>query len=42
MKNLNKFIAEYTADMEADNKRFIDLMFQRALNIKIDLTCIVA
>jgi hypothetical protein len=26
--------------MEADNKRFIDLMFQRALNIKIDLTCI--
>ena len=40
MKNLNKFIAEYTADMEADNRRFTDLMFQRALNIKIDLTCI--
>ena len=40
MKNLNQFIAEYTADMEADNRRFIDLMFERALIIKIDLTCI--
>ena len=40
MKNLNKFIAEYTADMEADNRRFIDLMFQRAIIIKIDLSCI--
>ena len=40
MKNLNQFIADYTAKMEADNRRFIDLMFERALNIKIDLTCI--
>jgi pyruvate-formate lyase-activating enzyme len=40
MKNLNQFLADYTAKMEADNRRFIDLMFQRALNIKIDLTCI--
>jgi hypothetical protein len=40
MKNLNKFIADYTADMEADNRRFVDLMFERALNIKIDLSCI--
>ena len=40
MKNLNKFIADYTADMEADNRRFIDLMFQPAIIIKIDLSCI--
>ena len=40
MKNLNQFITGYIADMEADNKRFIDLMFERALIIKIDLSCI--
>ena len=40
MNSLDKFIAEYTADLEADSKSFNDLMFHRALNVKIDLSCI--
>ena len=40
MNHLNQFLPGYIADMEADNKRFIDLMFERALIIKIDLSCI--
>jgi len=40
MNSLNQFLTGYIADMEADNKRFIDLMFLRAINLNIDLTCI--
>ena len=40
MNSLDKFLAGYIADLEADNKRFIDLMFHLALNVKIDLTSI--
>jgi hypothetical protein len=38
--NLNTFLAAYTVELEASNKRFNDLLFRRALNTKIDLTCI--
>ena len=37
---LNTFLTEYKTELEASNKRFNDFMFRRALNTKIDLTCI--
>jgi len=40
MNSLEQFLSGYIADMEADNKRFIDLLFLRAINLNIDLTCI--
>jgi len=40
MNSLNQVLTGYIADMEADNKRFIDLLFLRAINLNIDLTCI--
>ena len=38
--SLNTFLTEYKAELEANNKRFNDLMFRRALNATIDLSCI--
>jgi hypothetical protein len=37
---LNTFLTEYKTESEANDKRFNDLMFRRALNTKIDMTCI--
>jgi hypothetical protein len=38
--SLSTFLTAYKAELEASNKRFNDLMFRRALNAKIDLSCI--
>ena len=40
MNRLSAFLAACTAELEASNKRFNDLLFRRALNTKIDLSCI--
>ena len=38
--SLSTFLTAYKTELEASNKRFNDLMFRRALNTKIDMTCI--
>jgi hypothetical protein len=38
--SLSIFLTAYKTELEASNKRFNDLMFRRALNAKIDLSCI--
>ena len=38
--NLNAFFASYKAELEASIVRLDDWLFRRALNTKIDLTCI--